>query len=147
MALLVLINLNFKFLLTVPCLALNKNTPAYCIRGVLHLLFMSAIWTFYFLFLFQYLPPPAIEIRACFICSKNSIVCFLSICFALRFLHSFRIRCWSFVKCFKTSSLSSARIDTIRPKGVSEPIPTRSALNSSHFIPFKSRDRRIPYCD
>lgn len=48
MALLVLIDYNFKFFFAMPCLAFYKNTPAFCIRGVLHFLFMPAMGTSYF---------------------------------------------------------------------------------------------------
>lgn len=44
MALLVLVNLYFKFFLAVPCLTLKKYTSAYCIRGVLYFLFVTAMW-------------------------------------------------------------------------------------------------------
>lgn len=48
MALLVPINYNFKFFFAMPCLAFYKNTPAFCIRGMLHFLFMPAMGASYF---------------------------------------------------------------------------------------------------
>ena len=47
MALLVLVNLYLKFFFTMAPLAPDKNTPTFCIRGVLYFLFVSAEGAFY----------------------------------------------------------------------------------------------------
>ena len=128
-----------------PCLAFNKNTPAYCIRGVLYFLFMPTVRAFYFLFFNCHLPP-AIDINAFLICSNASIRSFSDTFLARFFRHSFLIRCCSLLKCFSIFSSSSERIATTLPKGVSGPSPTKKSQNSDHFIPLRSLDKRIPYC-
>ncbi len=60
--------------------------------------------------------------------------------------HLFRIRLCSFVKRFSVLLSVSERIATMRPSGVSGPIPERSCLNSSHCISAISFESRIPYC-
>ncbi len=147
MALPVLINRYFKFFSAMSPIALHENTPACCIRGVLKLLFMSTIRTYYFLFYFFNVNHlPAMEINAFFRAFRISSIFSGSILFAFRVLHSFLICFCSLVKCFNTSLFSSARIETIRPRGVSGEIPTSKSRNSSHDILFISRESRNPYC-
>ena len=153
MALLVLVYSYLKFFSAMSCLTLQKYTPALCIRNILYFLLMPAIGTLYFLFFNLYSPPiPAILMKAALIPASSASIADRFAVFSstlARFrLHSFRIRCCSWVKFFRMSSSSSARIDTILPRAVSGPIPIRRSLNSSHFIPAgSSRDKRIPYCD
>lgn len=146
MALLVLIYLYLKFFFTMPRLAFNKHTPAYCIRGVLHFLFMATIWAFN-LYFFNALSPPAMLINACLNPSNTLSISSGFNVLALRCRHSLRIRRCSFVKFFRIFLSVSALMDTIRPRAVSGAIPTRRSLNSSHFTVESSRDKRIPYCD
>ena len=147
MALLVLINYNFKFFFTMPCLTFDKDTPAFCIRSVLYFLFMPTEGAFYFLFIYCSPPPPAIAINAFFISSKASLSSFSETFLACLFLQSFLILCSCFEKYFSTSGSSSDLIETILPNAVLESIPASNEENSLHFIPFRSRDKRIPYCD
>ena len=57
MALLVLVNLYFKFFFTMAPLAPDENTPAFCIRGVLYFLFVAAEGAFYLVFIHSHLLP------------------------------------------------------------------------------------------
>lgn len=57
MALLVLVNLYFKFFFTMAPLAPDENAPAFGIRGVLYLLFVSAEGAFYLVFIHSLLLP------------------------------------------------------------------------------------------
>lgn len=68
-------------------------------------------------------------------------------CFARRSSQSLRILRCDGVMCLSTFLSVSERIDTMRPKAVSGEMPTKSAANSDHFIPLRSRDNRMQYCD
>lgn len=128
-----------------PGLAFNKNTLAFCLRGMLYFLSMPTVRAYYFLLFNRYFPP-AIDMNAFFNCSNTLSSSFCDTFLARLLNHSFRILCCSLEKCSKTFLSSSDRIATILPNGVSGPKPDRRSRNSSHFIPFSSLDKRIPYC-
>ena len=69
MALLVLVNLYFKFFFTMAPLAPDENTPAFGIRGVLYL--SVRVRRRGILPCFYPFAPPAISINVCFIASRN----------------------------------------------------------------------------
>lgn len=141
MALLVRFNSYFKYLFTVPCLALNINAPAFSIRSILYFLFMPAVRTFYF---FDCSPPAILLNISCIDTRKSSTFCSLR-SDAIFFCHSLLIARISGVYCFNTFSSSSVRIRIILPSGVSGSSPAKRSVNSSQDMSLASRLSLIPY--